>query len=142
MCLTVRGRFQVGHMGRSSFFIRKTWVNLVWPILSLFMVTSSFLVNELVCHGRIWFLISFNLVLDRYFRFVLLNVENFIFNFQFNVGYWIYFVSGCICWYNGLFCEFIHSFVSGDISMAWYSNYFYNKGLKLFFVSTLVSVGS
>lgn len=43
---------EVGQMRGSFFFTRKTWVNLVWPILSLFTCGHFFFSS--ICDDRPW----------------------------------------------------------------------------------------
>lgn len=72
----------VTYTGGSSFFIRQSWVNQVWPPLRRFMTTSSLLVSELLGQKLTWLLISFNLVS---FPLILPCIAYFSFGLSFDV---------------------------------------------------------
>jgi len=66
--------------------------------------------------------------------FVLPGTEHFFFNYLFDVGCWINLTWDCILRHNSLFSKFISSFVSGDIWMTWYPDYFYDDVFFLLFI--------
>ena len=100
ICLTVSSVLQLQHFLISSFFIKYIWLWFAWPILSLLIITWSFLLNR--CAGlfsKMRFRIECNFCFLMFchwiFQLLMSAFSKTVFDSSFEIGYSIDIILTC-----------------------------------------------